>query len=213
MLKKEAKVIFGFSEKTNPTPKGVKERFRKLTMLHHPDRGGNAEVFNLIIVAKNILLANKFKQDSSITISLEDAFKGIEVETEDGIVYIPRGVKFGQKLPEGFTIWVKSDGKNVDYSWQYCAGDMRFELLVSPFLMMTGGFHSFELFGETIKFRITPGHEANAPIMVKNKGYWKVPNGNERGDLIIRLVPDIRTSYNSQTEGLSKFLKEHNEAV
>lgn len=56
MLISEAFEIFGFDSNSEITKKTIMKRFRKLSLLNHPDKGGDGKVFAKIVKAKEILL-------------------------------------------------------------------------------------------------------------------------------------------------------------
>ena len=51
-----------FSVPFNATDEEIKTAFHKLAHIHHPDKGGNEDMFVLITKAKNTLLDKKEKQ-------------------------------------------------------------------------------------------------------------------------------------------------------
>lgn len=51
--------IMGFKEGETPTETDIKKQYRKLSLKHHPDKGGTAENFHKITKAYNILLGNE----------------------------------------------------------------------------------------------------------------------------------------------------------
>ena len=52
----EAFCVFDFESGCKITKKIIMQKFRKLVLLHHPDKGGDAEKFSKIVEAKQILL-------------------------------------------------------------------------------------------------------------------------------------------------------------
>ena len=55
-----------FSVPFNATDEEIKKAFHKLAHIHHPDKGGNEDMFVLITKAKNTLLDKKEKQNYDI---------------------------------------------------------------------------------------------------------------------------------------------------
>lgn len=63
MTKDNAYKIFNLT--SSATTEDVNKRYKILAKKHHPDKGGNAENFKLIVEAKNVLLKKpEFKLDS-----------------------------------------------------------------------------------------------------------------------------------------------------
>lgn len=72
-------------------------------------------------------------------------------------------------------------------------GDVHKKIMVSPFLMMLGGWHEEKMIdGSTISVHIPAGMQANAKLKVKDKGYWKNDKLTYRGNCYLTVVPWIR---------------------
>lgn len=52
----EALKIFDFTTGSEITKKIIMQKFRKLVLIHHPDKGGDAKIFSKIIEAKEVLM-------------------------------------------------------------------------------------------------------------------------------------------------------------
>lgn len=72
-------------------------------------------------------------------------------------------------------------------------GDVHKKIMVSPFLMMIGGWHEEKMIdGSTISVHVPAGMQANAKLKVKDKGYWKNDKLTYRGNCYLTVVPWIR---------------------
>jgi len=56
MLIGEALQIFDFEFGCNITKKMIMQKFRALSLKHHPDKGGDAKIFSKVVEAKEVLL-------------------------------------------------------------------------------------------------------------------------------------------------------------
>lgn len=65
-MKKKSEYLkdLGFSPTSNPTIIEIKSTYRKLSLTHHPDKGGNEERYKKICEAKEALLNNKFAPEN-----------------------------------------------------------------------------------------------------------------------------------------------------
>lgn len=55
-LFEKAFLVFGFSLSDRPNLKDIKKRYRKLAIIHHPDKGGNKEKMKEIISAYELFI-------------------------------------------------------------------------------------------------------------------------------------------------------------
>lgn len=69
----EAFEIFGFESGCKVTEKIIIKRYRELSLLNHPDKGGNAKVFAKIAGAKEILI----RELGTITSTTSDNKKSV----------------------------------------------------------------------------------------------------------------------------------------
>jgi len=149
-----------------------------------------------------------------IVISLEEAFNGCTKEInipvpgalaaqEPHKVVIPRGASESDVVAviEKPTLTIRCFIRIApsEYKVQFAspfnvngAGNVIREQKVSPFLMMTGGFMEVKTLDGTINVRVPEGLEANMMLKVQGKGYWKGFRSTERGDMFLRMVPDIK---------------------
>lgn len=70
----EALCIFDFAAGCKITKKIIMQKFRKLVLLHHPDKGGDAKIFSKIVEAKEVLIRDL---DSIGTITTPDGKRKI----------------------------------------------------------------------------------------------------------------------------------------
>lgn len=148
--------------------------------------------------------------DTFVNISLEEAFAGCSKETNlpnpsfisevNHIIRIPRGIT------EDKCLGVITSGKpgsisqtkykvfariNSDYLLEK-NGDITKDLLISPFLMMVGGWIKITTIdGNLLEVFIPPGLETNKLLKVSGRGYWTGENSRLRGDCYFRAVPNI----------------------
>lgn len=65
--------ILGVTDKSSN--KEIKTKFRKLTLQHHPDRGGDPEIFNRVVTAyKYIMSVNNTVEDMKLQANSTDEF-------------------------------------------------------------------------------------------------------------------------------------------
>ena len=282
MNRSEAHKILGTTNTTSG--EDLKKAYRKLAMLHHPDRNGDQEMFKKVKAAFEFLESGKpdpyvppqsakyeweevFKKkgprppigdldentigqmsgaafqkstpsggagfgkkrtfDATITITIEEAFNGCtknlrvpnETLTDQPIqVMIPAGSAEGNIIRDietkfdTYRIYIKIES---DYTIKWglrdlhLTGDISKEISVSPFIMMTGGFHNVECIdGKTIQIRIPPGLTAGKFLKIKDAGYWKTDRCHERGSAYLRVIPDIKKLSEYSKEELKQFKKE-----
>lgn len=86
MPDKLALLILGFNESENPTDNQIKEAFRKVSLICHPDTGGSVEMFRGLTLAKNLLLNTSFKECEKTSTNKDNNYSySSESETEDKI--------------------------------------------------------------------------------------------------------------------------------
>lgn len=66
-------LFLGFDDSSSPTEEQIKEAFRKISLLVHPDSGGNEKTFRGLTLAKETLLASVPKKKPTTT-NFEDEF-------------------------------------------------------------------------------------------------------------------------------------------
>jgi DnaJ-class molecular chaperone len=72
-------------------------------------------------------------------------------------------------------------------------GDAQREEKLSPFKMIMGGWHDARtLDGSTVSIRIPPGLKSGSFLKIKGKGYWRDRNLFSRGDMYLKIIPDIK---------------------
>lgn len=109
------------------------------------------------------------------------------------------------ELPDGMVVnWDK---------YSESLGNITQDANISPFLLITGGWQEISTIdGSTVKVYIPPGTKANSKLKVKGKGFWKILAKQVRGDLILRVIPDIKQlgqiNINEYFEFSRKFFEE-----
>ena len=94
MPDKLALLILGFNESENPTDNQIKEAFRKLSLICHPDTGGSVEMFRGLTLAKNLLLNTSFKECEKTSTNEDNNYSySSESETEDKIWRVKECIK------------------------------------------------------------------------------------------------------------------------
>lgn len=72
-------------------------------------------------------------------------------------------------------------------------GDAQREEKLSPFKMIMGGWHDARtLDGSTVSIRIPPGLKSGSFLKIQGKGYWRDRNLFSRGDMYLKIIPDIK---------------------
>lgn len=216
MNKKQAIAILGLS--SNCTFVDIKIAYRKLAMIHHPDRGGEAGNFTEIQKAFEYLEKNSIKSPTlkfeNLEITLEEAYTGVNKDTESGLISIRPGILQGETISvvNDITYIAKiSNAQMID--WQIDGntnGDMKLDYFVSPFDMIMGCWKKILNIDSTyVPIRIIPGFPANNLIKVAGKGYWNSYSKfrNSRGDLYLKIIPDIKTIKEYSQHDLEKFTK------
>jgi DnaJ-class molecular chaperone len=192
----------------------IKKAYQRLAMIYHPDRKtGDEEKFKKINEAYNVLnnmFHNTYLDNSPIVwlpISILEAFMGciktITIGGQDASIRIPEGTLSNDRIDSDqidspanvtvvvmihsdYTIDIGSNGDNTK-------GNVTKTVFVSPFLMMTGGFLDVDMLdGGFAKVRIPAGLQANSLLKVANRGYFKNYACEDRGDCLLRIVPEIK---------------------
>ena len=84
----------------------IKRAYRKLSLKHHPDRGGDRDAFEKIQTAYEYLSKNITTHESkTIKITLEEAYFGIKVRIGDRSLSVPAGIRTGTKIKCGDVIY------------------------------------------------------------------------------------------------------------
>ena len=52
----KAMSVLGFALYTRPTPQEIKEKYRALAVIHHPDKGGNENKMKEVVAAYELLI-------------------------------------------------------------------------------------------------------------------------------------------------------------
>lgn len=163
-----------------------------------------------------------------VDVTLREAFHGatksVNLVGNMGMpVKIPAGIQDGgiaEVIDSGnfiYKVFVKFVGEfKVDYpsvSNNYAAsGNATSELKVSVVKMLTGGWHKVTtLDGSVVEVRIPAGLEAGKLLKVHSKGYWKTSECKDRGDALLRIVPDIKPIKDISKEERQELLKALNE--
>ena len=102
----EAFLIFGFSNGCKITKKIIAQKYRKLAITNHPDKGGDAKKFAKIAEAKEVLIR---EYESIKTESIENTIKSV------GSVFVDwLKVADTKNRKNPFTIYKKGRTKNED---------------------------------------------------------------------------------------------------
>jgi DnaJ-class molecular chaperone len=116
-----------------------------------------------------------------------------------------------QQVSYKIFVQIISDDYKIDWGKTdiHRKGDLTGETLISPFLMMVGGWHQVTTIdGSVVQVRIPRGLEANKLLKVRGKGYWKNDRCKERGDLFLRAIPAIQRIEDIPHSTLTEFLHE-----
>ena len=93
-------------------------------------------------------------------------------------------------------------------------GDLKIEALVSPFLLMAGGWQTVPTIdGGSVEVRIPAGLEAGKTLKIKGKGFWREQNSNNRGDVFLKVVPHIRKLSDIPVAELAGFMGKLDELI
>lgn len=175
-----------------------------------------------------------FSVDVPVDISL--AFKGGYTWTVLPNAYGGDGERVKIEIPAGvqpneIVHDEKINGKFYRFRANITSSDKRFDLTsfsttkgivytdleVSPFVMITGGFVSLDIFdGATVQVRIPEAFQPNKYLKVKEHGYWVSRDCKARGDLIIQVIPIIKKASEYTLSEVSDFLaavNRHNAAA
>lgn len=73
-------------------------------------------------------------------------------------------------------------------------GNLYLKKAINPVTMMGGGWVKIEcpLDSGEVSVRIVPGTRSNSKLKIKGKGYWQNRSVNQRADIILEVVADIR---------------------
>lgn len=179
-----------FGLKFNYSDEELNNTYRRMLMQHHPDRGGDVEMFLKAVDAHKQLTGSKTTKILKVT--LEELFTGCTKSIDDTSVIIPANCICGSVI-DGYlidldlpvNISIDKDKSSRDYL--RILEDWR----ISPFVMMVGGFVDKELFdGRTYKVYIPPGAQSHSIVKLKNRGIWKT--ATECSDYFMRLIPDMK---------------------
>lgn len=199
-----------------------KAAYRNLSMVHHPDRGGDEEKFKEVKEAYEYLLdyacnhSRKYKPEARnwVMISIEDAFNGGEIEVayegEKETVMVPI-IKSEQDYvfirDEPHQVKIVSKYKiDWGYDGSATAGDIRCDVEISPFLLITGGTYKYTGIDNTVtNIHIFEACKTNSILKVKGKGYWKNADANTRGDCYLHVIPKIQKLSAYAKEELDDF--------
>lgn len=155
-----------------------------------------------------------------ISITAEEAFNGCSKKLGhpfNAQVEIPPGVSkdqcvFEAEIQGSECFFFPNITSKYQFDWgEYdlsTRGDLKQEYFVSPFKMIVGGWEEVHtLDGSVVSVRIPAGLSANTHLKIKEKGYWKNTNRHARGDLFLKVVPDIKKIDEYSKDELSNFAK------
>jgi DnaJ-class molecular chaperone len=199
-----------------------KSAYKNKAMVHHPDRGGDEEKFKEVKEAYEYLLDYACKSSRKrsldtmnwVAISIEDAFNGGEIafrykdEKEEIIVPIVKS--------EQDTVYIRDELHRVKIvskykiDWGYdgsaTAGDIRCDVEISPFLLITGGKYKYTGIDNTVSdIHIFEACKANSVLKLKGRGYWKNADLGTRGDCYLHVIPKIEKMSAYSKEELDDF--------
>jgi DnaJ-class molecular chaperone len=207
MNAKDARDVLGLGPTGSPVE--IKKAYQRLAMIHHPDRPNGSDIkFKKINEAYNVLnnIFNNTYYDNTpiimLPISILEAFTGciktVTIDGRDVDVCIPEGSLSNDRIESSdavtiivmihsdFTIDLGTNGDNT-------RGDVTKTVIVSPFLMMTGGFIDVEMLdGFKVKVRVPEGLASNSLLKVSRRGYFRGYACEDRGDCYLRIVPEIK---------------------
>lgn len=196
--------------------------YKNWAMIHHPDRGGDEEKFKEIKEAYEYLVdyaskySRKFKPEVKnwLAVSIEEAFNGAQktvkykdfndtitlpiVNSEHTTVYIG-DEELGVRIVSKYKIDWGYDGSAT-------TGDIRCDIEISPFLLITGGKYKYTGIDNTISdIHIFEACKANSVLKLKGRGYWKNADLGTRGDCYLRVIPKIEKISEYSQEELDDF--------
>lgn len=146
----------------------------------------------------------------AVSISIEMALNGGKqkfiINTGGGraehTVDIPAGIGDGEPLlvlqnqSEEIIVQARIDaGCNINWGANepHKRGDAQREEHVTPFKMIMGGWHEARtLDGSIVSIRIPPGLKSGSYLKIQGKGYWRDRNLFSRGDMYLKIIPDIK---------------------
>lgn len=182
----------------NSTQAIIKSQYRKMANVHHPDKGGDPEIFRKINEAYEILsnvdsrrlYDKRFipKEVSSfkLPITFRESLTGTNVSTHLGVINVPAGVNSGDRIKHvGNTIEITVER---DPNFNRDGDDLFMTLDVSSLLAITGGKMEFEnAVGTQISLSIPTLMKNNAILCARGQG---VPSKKGCGDLYIKCIID-----------------------
>lgn len=178
----------------------IKLAYRRLASIHHPDKGGNAAVFQQIQIAYQHLQTYSQPDiiDIRVNITLQQSYNAeyIDAYTANNIynIKVPQGVDTGE------TAEYKLSEKNIlrvtyfinNHPWFKRTGlDLTYTAEVNIFHLITGNNISIPTLNDKYTvLSISPGTQPDSVITIPNAGIKK---NNQNGDLkvlIKAVIPD-----------------------
>lgn len=196
--------------------------YRNLAMLYHPDRGGDETKFKEVKEAYEHLVDYASRNSrvvrpnliNWVAVSIEDAFNGsiinVAYKGEKETITVPI-IKSDQD-----TVFIRDELHQVKIvskykiDWGYdgsaTAGDIRCDVEISPFLLITGGKYKYTGIDNKVSdIHIFEACKANSVLKLKGKGYWKNFDMGTRGDCYLHVIPKIEKMSAYSKEELDDF--------
>lgn len=131
------------------------------------------------------------------------------------IVDIPAGIGDGEPLlilqnqSEEIIVQARIDaGCTINWGANepHKRGDAQREEKLTPFKMIMGGWHEARtLDGSMVSIRIPPGLKSGSYLKIQGKGYWRDRNLFSRGDMYLKIIPDIKKAEEYTADDLAQF--------
>jgi DnaJ-class molecular chaperone len=169
-------------------------------------------------------------QIGTFTVSLEEAFKGIEKTVHMSWVDIEATLNIKEGMVPGNRIglYVGNDGRKLDLrvnidtggravNWAtvpnirgggtFNAGDIEQDYRVKWIDMMLGGDLKVRCIdGDEVSFRCPAGVQPGMRIRVAGRGYWRDMQKSGRGELYLRVIPEIPKFKDLPEGDIKRFL-------
>lgn len=210
--------ILGVNEESSD--KDIKKAFRKLSMKHHPDRGGQKDVFQKINEAYEVLKDQQKKQEYDLSRGgnpLSQLFGGMGGPPNEGIGQM-FNMMFGGRIPGGVNnpnVQIFHNGvrmnshisqkpppivKTIEISLEQSYTGLNVPIEIERWFDSDG---TRRVEKEKIYIEIPKGVDSNEIIMIRGKG--NIKNENLKGD--IKLFINIKNTTDFIRDGLDLLIQ------
>lgn len=211
----------------------VKKAYKKLAILHHPDKGGCPEKFKQISQAystimsvgnndqqlfdnfddflKSIFKNKKTKPIKSVSITLEEAFAGKDIQIGSDLLTLVPGIREIKYPFKNYIINVNIVPHKI---FKRSMNDLMTEVKLTWYEALFGKTcEILHLSGSNIKFKILENSYKDQIIKLRGLGMPDPRNKDLRGDLYIKVDVERLTKKNLTSSLLDAIIVEYKNSI